>query len=843
MIFLFDKDKNIIGNVLPKFITQSPKLVMEIGQVNTLDFAINSEIKKIVDISNVAYVGVHHPRTSGSNPAYPNVQQNRYLLFKVNDVQDSTTELEFKAVDFAKEELSTVSYIKDRRLTLQTLSQHLNVILADTGWEIGSVNPATETFTNNYYYTDPYTAIQDLMKLCGGIVEFYIQIDSNKITHKYVRIDTDFGRDTSLRFEYPSNVINIKSTTTQSEIFTAIIPRGKGEENTSTSGDTTYGRRLKISDVTWSKAKGDPLDKPAGQEYLEDPDATKKYGFNNGSKPRIHVQTYDDIADVNTLIKAGYRTLMSSSRPKTQYTVPTKELGDAELGDKVILVNTQQNIAVKVTIFKITYDLLNYKLSVAEFGDDIVGERDILQTLADVQKQTAQNAQDIVDTRADQNGGEINPDDVKKAVDDYMKGNGTNHITDDFDDKNWGTRFKDNDTVVTMGSDVKATGDKNTPLNIQNGVVLLTGRGRNMSTWGITPKHSYPNSPSAPDTDIIHIMNGTALSLLDDILVKTGGKQGENADQSFIITANYVTNKKQPPLVPNANTSAGVGSGQIWIDYGGDFGLSNLSAGNDMPYNVYINRTGYSNGYQRTGVPTPFWENITSSNVTDARTLGKGFLDIGNVPIKTTSGRVAISSGYEYNYGTGSVPSQYTDNEMISIAPMEKFTNSYAPVVGSGGWRSYPAIGYLTNNPETTTIGNIAYYNRFTPLTKYDATGLTIRVNDDSYNSLVYGEGSHVKLEKTGISISNKFRFTPYDSGHNDGLTPTLKMGMPTQAPLPEGSAPIDYPIRIRWGWKTINGINCPTLETTYDGISVGTAGGNGSGIAFTPTGIQEFKK
>ena len=45
----------------------------------------------------------------------------------------------------------------------------------------------------------------------------------------------------------------------------------------------TYGRRITFADVVWTKKDGNPVDKPAGQEYLIDPEATALYGFSDGN--------------------------------------------------------------------------------------------------------------------------------------------------------------------------------------------------------------------------------------------------------------------------------------------------------------------------------------------------------------------------------------------------------------------------------------------------------------------------------------------------------------------------------------------------------------------------------
>src|SRR5699024_8543120 len=107
-----------------------------------------------------------------------------------------------------------------------------------------------------------------------------------------------------------------------SEIYTAVIGRGKGEEIEETGG---YGRRIEYTDVVWSKPSK-PLNKPAGTRVLEDPNATQLFGYkeNGVVKPRVKVEVFSDIESPTELIQASYEWLMDNNVPKAVFSLKVR---------------------------------------------------------------------------------------------------------------------------------------------------------------------------------------------------------------------------------------------------------------------------------------------------------------------------------------------------------------------------------------------------------------------------------------------------------------------------------------------------------------------------------------
>lgn len=152
-----------------------------------------------------------------------------------------------------------------------------------------------------------------------------------------------------------------------------------------------YSRKITFADVVWKKSAGNPLDKPAGQEYLEDPSATAVYGFSDG-KPRIGFVEFDKINDKNLLIKATYDKLQELKWPKVSFKASVTDVGSLNWGDTVAIIRHDLKIEYLTRVYKVTHDLLNAQNNTIELGDDFQ-KASITSTISAVQD-TVQSAKE-----------------------------------------------------------------------------------------------------------------------------------------------------------------------------------------------------------------------------------------------------------------------------------------------------------------------------------------------------------------------------------------------------------------------------------------------------------------
>lgn len=334
------------------------EMTEEINAANQINFSMPLK-DRIAD--NIYYVAIPTPRS-----------KQKYLLFKLLSERVQNDRIEYQGIEEAYDELKQYGYIKDIRPNDRTAEEMLKMVLEPTRWTLGNV-PETNHQSTNFYYITYLEALQKIVGLFNIELTFEVTIDSksNKITRRQVNVYTEQGQRTGKRFEYGSNLLTIEQEQDSQELITALVGRGKGEQVSEGHDDTPdgYGRRITFADVVWTKKNGNPVDKPAGQEYLVDPEATELYGFSDG-KPRIGLTVFEDIEDPIELINATWKALQSLKRPKVSFKASVTDVGKLGLGDTVAIIRHDLKIEYFTRVYKVKHDLLNENNNQIELGDD-----------------------------------------------------------------------------------------------------------------------------------------------------------------------------------------------------------------------------------------------------------------------------------------------------------------------------------------------------------------------------------------------------------------------------------------------------------------------------------------
>lgn len=317
-----------------------------------------------------------------------------YVCFKILTETQEDNQVSYTAVESAYDELGAYSYIKDLRPQNRTAKEMLTQILAQTRFSVGYVAD-TGTQTTNFYYTTVLASLQSVVNLFNLEITFDVVFDpiDNQVKRRLVNLYQQQGARTGRRFEYGDKLLSVTCEQSSDTLVTALVGRGSSvqvSEGTDGSPDG-YGRRITFADVVWKKSAGNPLDKPAGQEYLEDPSATAVYGFSDG-KPRIGFVEFDKINDKNLLIKATYDKLQELKRPKVSFKASVTDVGSLNLGDTVAIIRHDLKIEYLTRVYKVTHDLLNAQNNTVELGDDFQAAS-ITSTISAVQD-TVQSAKD-----------------------------------------------------------------------------------------------------------------------------------------------------------------------------------------------------------------------------------------------------------------------------------------------------------------------------------------------------------------------------------------------------------------------------------------------------------------
>lgn len=357
MLYLFDKNENLIhelgSNEMESVIQHE-----ELNKLMTLEFAVFIESNyKMDDIEYVAHKDMED---------YQKIQMYRIISSESDDYT-----VNYQAVHIIYDELKSYGYIRDKRPNKVKASSALDIALAGSRWKVGRVDNS-ELLSTNFYDCTRIEALSKIIKTWNMDLHFYLTFNGNKISGRYIDLLGFRGEDTGERFVYGSNALEVVKEVDVSEVYTRIIPRGKGEEKVDEQGKPTdgYGRRIKIDDIIWEKSKGDPIDKPKGQEFLELKEMTNKFGFSDG-EPRTRVQIFEDIEDPKELIKAGYNFLVKVSRPLVQFKTKIEKRSRTNVGDIVRIIRKDLDFYYRTRIYKAHRNLLNETLEV-EFGDRLV---------------------------------------------------------------------------------------------------------------------------------------------------------------------------------------------------------------------------------------------------------------------------------------------------------------------------------------------------------------------------------------------------------------------------------------------------------------------------------------
>ena len=364
MLYLFDKNENLIHE-LSSLSLSSMHQIEELNKLMVLEFGVYlNYIEWMEGIEYVAHRDFENPE--------------RIQMYRILTSEPDSQSMNYQAVHILFDELKSYGYIRDKRPTRVKAASALTEAIQGTRWQLGRVDDS-DLLSTSFYDCTRLEALSKILTTWQMDLDFYLTFKGTKITGKYINLYKQRGEDTGERFVYGSNALEVVKELDKSEVYTRIIPRGKGEEILDERGKPThrYGRRIDIGDVVWSKAKGDPIDKPKGQEYIESVEMTKKFGFPDG-EPRTKVQIFEDVEKPEDLIKAGYDFLVTASRPLVQFKTKVYKKSRTNVGDIVRVIRKDLDIYYRTRIYKVNRDLLTGNVEV-EFGDKLItsqAERD-----------------------------------------------------------------------------------------------------------------------------------------------------------------------------------------------------------------------------------------------------------------------------------------------------------------------------------------------------------------------------------------------------------------------------------------------------------------------------------
>lgn len=371
MIYLFDKDEKLI-KIVRKPAIKTALQKFSLTTENYVSDRLTVEMKALRDdeLAKLEYMAIQ---------SIDDAHKFHYFYIAQGNTKGDITTL--IGVQSGIEELrKTVVY--DKRPTDQRARPVIEWLLTGTNWSprfIAETNPKS----TNFYYISTFDALKKVCKVWGLEMQFFVEMNGAQIGARYIDFKRKIGEAVGKRVVYGHNALEILQEVEKTNLYTALVGRGKGEQ-VSSAEDTGkdadgYGRKINFEEIVWSKAKGDPLDKPLGQKYLEIPEMTAKYGIKQPDgkmRPKIGFVEFSEEEDKNELIKQTYEALIESSRPKLTLKTSTVYLKGVQIGDTIRVVRHDRHLDYDTRIFEITFNRLNNESSDIKLGDRVSESND-----------------------------------------------------------------------------------------------------------------------------------------------------------------------------------------------------------------------------------------------------------------------------------------------------------------------------------------------------------------------------------------------------------------------------------------------------------------------------------
>ncbi|HER5561430.1 TPA: phage tail protein [Streptococcus pyogenes] len=401
MIYLFDKLERLVATV------GTDDLLSWHFKVKNNDWDQASfEVPVDYDIEPFVYFGFFNYD--------PNQKEDVFKLFKVIDYNLEDSKF-YKGLDKAESDLDTIAIIKDKRFRQSSADACIDGALEGTGYQVGKVEGITNVRTLSYYYISPRAALIKIVEAFNCEFNVRYTFINNKITSRYIDLKKRFGKPTGKQFEHGNNLLKVVYEESTDDIVTCLIGRGKGEEIQHEEAEPKdveghlpqeerrqgYGRRIEFTDVVWSVEKGDPIDKPAGQNFVALDSAREEYGLSqNGElKHRWGVFVNEEIEDKTELLKATWEELQRLSIPIRIYKAEILDIGpETWKGDSVAIIYDEVKIAFETRVDEIDIDKLNFNRSVVTLGDySVVQNRESRSRKEAVQNMIDESLETITD--------------------------------------------------------------------------------------------------------------------------------------------------------------------------------------------------------------------------------------------------------------------------------------------------------------------------------------------------------------------------------------------------------------------------------------------------------------
>lgn len=416
-----------------------------VNNVTALEVRIptNCEASKV--ISNTSDLVVFD---SSNNP-------QEFHITEIEDVEDYSVERYIYAESTLGELINNIVENDTDRpnwVTDKKPASYLAYILSFSRWEVGTVdaNIPDSGWKKDLVGMTCLEALMEFIEKYECEIEVRFTTDGkNKITGRYIDVKKTIGHNYGKRLEDDKDILGLKSHINLSSIKTAIYPRiARSVTKEDGTNATEY---VDISEVEWSVAAGNPVDKPRGQTILVNPDMGDMFKRFNPKDGKLMERimyaewTGETAENAEDLCRQAWSVLRMHGTLTPSIEIDATDLfrltGDdpdyyheqIELGDTCLIVSKafDPELRVETRVMDIEEDLLNPSNNKYAFGkyrrtlatSNIEQEKSIEDKLAELQNKFG-NIQ-IPESKPQYQSGRVPYEQIKEQIqNEFMSKNG-----------------------------------------------------------------------------------------------------------------------------------------------------------------------------------------------------------------------------------------------------------------------------------------------------------------------------------------------------------------------------------------------------------------------------------
>lgn len=336
-------------------------------------------VKKIQEIIHnegeytaTAEISIHEAIAFGDSFGFMCADQ-RFRLFLINNVEknDEAGTVTINGYDAAVAELNSL-VVPRLPLNSTTVKKAAEKALENSRWVIGSATGDGKVEITDAYFATAWTALKKVADAGKVRITAYYEYTNGAITGRKVDISPRAHTWRGMIYTRGTGARNIHITK-EGVPYGRVFPIGK------IIGSEDPPEQVTIAEAEWSKANGDPADKPKGQLWVAMPGAISdaEYVFSDKRE-----------TDPKRLLEKGYEDLLKTKKPKASGTasigemeyMPGYEHRVVRMWDMAV-VRTEDGENVETTVINIQRYHVHKELTKITLGDENEPETERLEDL------------------------------------------------------------------------------------------------------------------------------------------------------------------------------------------------------------------------------------------------------------------------------------------------------------------------------------------------------------------------------------------------------------------------------------------------------------------------------